>query len=127
MAQLNFKILNIEEKHESQKEMRRKYICNLLFTMVQNVDKEDLFYPLRALTEFYLEEDNERALSKRLNAESLLSYKNFQGILGREIQLLDLNKRNLSYKKGVLTVESGYKYLFADTLNLIRGVISRLE
>jgi hypothetical protein len=40
---------------------------------------------------------------------------------------MDLNKRNLAYKKGDLSVESGYRYLYADTLNLIRAVISKLE
>ena len=102
-------------------------MCNLLFTMIEHCKPKHYYYPIRALTEFLLEEENEKALSKRLNAENLLTHKNMKTILGREILLLDLNKRNVIHKKGDLTVETGYKYLHADTLNLIRGVISKLE
>jgi hypothetical protein len=34
LAQLYFKILNIEDGHEEQKEIRRKYLCNLLFSVL---------------------------------------------------------------------------------------------
>jgi hypothetical protein len=90
--------------------------------MMQHCEPKYYYYPLRALTEFFLEEETEKALSKRLNAESLLSYKRGKEILGKDIQLMDFNKRKVISKK-----EGGYKYLYADTLNLIRGVVSKLE
>jgi hypothetical protein len=34
LAQLYFKILNIEDGHEDMKEVRRKYLCNLLFSVL---------------------------------------------------------------------------------------------
>lgn len=127
LAQLNFKILNIEDRVESLKESRRKFICNLLFTMIEHCKTKHYYFPLRALTEFFLEEENEKALSKRLNSESLMAYKKGKEVFGREIQLMDFNKRNMVHKKGDVILGSGYKYLYADTLSLIRSVLSKLE
>ena len=53
--------------------------------MIENCKVKNYYYPLRALTEFYLEGDAERALSKRLNSESLLCYKQDKEILGKEM------------------------------------------
>ena len=92
ISQLFFKILNIEERHESFKETRRKFVCNILFNMLDHCSSKYYYYPLKALTEFFLEEDAERSLSKRLNAESLLTYKQSKEILGREILLKDFSK-----------------------------------
>ena len=68
--------------------------------MIENCKSKHYFYPLRALTEFFLEEENEKALSKRLNSESLIDYKKGKEVLGREIYLMDFNKRNEIQKKG---------------------------
>ena len=119
--------MNIEDSIEALKEQRRKTICNLMFSLIETCKVKHFYYPLRALTEFFLEGENEKSLSKRLNSESLLGYKKFKEIYGRELLLVDLKKRNCVIKKGEITIESGYKYLYADTLNLIRGVLSKLE
>jgi hypothetical protein len=37
--------------------------------------QENIVYPLRALTEFFHEEQTEKSLSKLLNSESYLQYK----------------------------------------------------
>lgn len=66
-------------------------------------------------------------MNKRLNSDSLLMYKKQKEVNGREVYLMDFNQRNIRHKKGDLVVGSGYKYLYADTLSLIRGVISQLE
>lgn len=42
------------------------------------------YYPMRALTEFYLEKESERSLKKRLIAKDLLTYKKNKEILDRE-------------------------------------------
>jgi len=75
LAQLYFKILNIEDVEEKIKEARRKLVCNLLFSMIEHCKIKFYYYPLRALAEFFMEGESEKALSKRLNAESLLKYK----------------------------------------------------
>ena len=75
LAQLYFKILKIEDGQEEHKEVRRKYLCNLLFSIIQNCEKKHYYFPLRALTEFYLDGDSDKALGKRLTEESLFIYK----------------------------------------------------
>jgi len=83
LAQLYFKILNIEDGHEDMKEVRRKYLCNLLFSVLQNSQRNHYYYPLRALAEFYIEGESEKALSKRLTESNLLTYKYKKDFMGR--------------------------------------------
>lgn len=52
--------------------------------MLENCDQEFYYFPIRALSEFYAEEVHERSLGKRLNAESMLSYKTKKDRMGRE-------------------------------------------
>ena len=84
LAQLYFKILKIEDGQEDYKEIRRKYLCNLLFSIIQNCNTKHYYFPLRALAEFYFEGESEKALSKRLNEDSLLLYKEKKAFLGRD-------------------------------------------
>jgi len=51
--------------------------------MLENCDSKFYYYPIRALSEFYAEEVQERSLGKRLNAETLLSYKTKKDRMGR--------------------------------------------
>ena len=75
-----------------------------MFQMIENCETKFYFYPLRALTEFFVEEETEKALSKRLGLENLLSYKQSKEILGRELQLTDLTKGNNKNKQGDQTM-----------------------
>lgn len=126
LAQLMFKIMNIEEKDELQKEHIRKFICNILFIMMDHCDSKFYYYPMKALSEFFLEKEAEKSLSKRLNAESFLSYKNYKEILGRSDQLKEYNTQS-SLKRGNIMVASGFRYLYTDTIKAIRAVISKLD
>ena len=83
LAQLYFKILKIEDGNEDQKEVRRKYLCNILFSVLQNCQRSHFYFPLRALAEFYLEGESEKALGKRLTEENLFIYKQRKDFLGR--------------------------------------------
>lgn len=53
--------------------------------MIENCETKFYFYPLRAITEFFLEGEDEKALSKRLGLNNLLSYKISKEILGRKL------------------------------------------
>jgi hypothetical protein len=75
LAQLYFKILNIEDRPESYKETRRKFVCNLIFSILSHCKPINYYYPMRALTELYLEKESEKTLRKRLNAKDYLTYK----------------------------------------------------
>jgi len=69
LAQLYFKFLNIEEgQGRTKREQRRKFVCNLLFIMLDHCEPQYYFYPLRALAEFFMAEESEKTLGKRLNA-----------------------------------------------------------
>jgi hypothetical protein len=57
----------------------------LLFGILENCDSQYYYYPIRALSEFYGDEVQERSLGKRLDAESLLSYKYKKDRMGRII------------------------------------------
>lgn len=83
LAQLYFKILKIEDGLEDFKENRRKYLCNLLFSILQNCEKKFYFFPLRALSEFYFEGETDKALGKRLTEDTLFLYKERKEFLGR--------------------------------------------
>ena len=67
-----------------------KFLCNILFMFLAHCDTQYHFYPLRALYEFFADEQTEQALSKRLNSESLLQYKNEKQILTNDRILIDL-------------------------------------
>ncbi len=68
--------------------------------MLENCDSKYFYYPIRALSEFYAEEVQERSLGKRLNADSLLSYKANKDRMGRVFQLTDFTKMlNLNTNK----------------------------
>jgi len=75
LAQLYFKILKIEDGQEDMKETRRKYVCNLLFSIIQNCERKHYYFPLRALAEFYFEGESDKALGKRLTEDTLYLYK----------------------------------------------------
>jgi len=60
-------------------------MCNLLFSILENCEPQFFYYPIKALSEFYSEEEKGRSLGKRLNAESLLCYKNIKQWRGRVI------------------------------------------
>ena len=70
-----------------EKDKQRKDLCNLLFGILENCDSQYYYYPIRALSEFYGDEVQERSLGKRLDAESLLRYKYKKDRMGRVIQL----------------------------------------
>jgi len=52
---------------------------------LENCEPQFFYYPIKALSEFYSEEEKGRSLGKRLNAESLLCYKNIKQWRGRVI------------------------------------------
>ncbi len=57
--------------------------------MIEHCEVKYYYYPLRALTEFYIEGESEKALSKKLNAENLLIYKQNKTVFGRDLILID--------------------------------------
>jgi len=75
LAQLYFKIMKIEEVDDKYKEQKSKLICNMLFSMIEHCPAKYYYYPIRALTEFFVHGESEKALGKRLNSKSLLHYK----------------------------------------------------
>ena len=62
---------------------------------MQHCEPKYLYYPLRALAEFLHTEQTEKALSKRLNSESLLQYKLAKDVVIGEM-LIDFSKMSLS-------------------------------
>ncbi len=78
-----FKILKIEDGQEDMKETRRKYVCNLLFSIIQNCERKHYYFPLRALAEFYFEGESDKALGKRLTEDTLYLYKQRKNFMGR--------------------------------------------
>ena len=60
--------------------------------MLENCPQEFYYFPLRALKEFYTQDLEAKALGKRLNSESLLSYKAQKEWKGRKNQLFDFKK-----------------------------------
>lgn len=65
----------------------------MLFNILENCDSKMFYFPIRALTEFYAEKDEERLLGKRLNSESLFCYKTVKEWRGRVYLLVDYNKK----------------------------------
>ena len=53
LLQFKFKLLNIEDINQWEKERQRKDMCNLLYSMLENCDPSHYYYPIRALSEFY--------------------------------------------------------------------------
>lgn len=77
-----------------------KYICNILFMFLESCADEFKYYPLRALSEYFAGESTEQALSKRLNSESLLQYKNEKQVFTGDRMLLDIMGSNSNALKG---------------------------
>ena len=65
MIQFKFKLLNIEDINPQERDRQRKDQCFLLFSMLENCEPKFYYYPIRALSEFYVEEVYERSLGKR--------------------------------------------------------------
>lgn len=61
---------------------------------MKHCDPKHYYYPMRALTEFFLEKESEKVLSKRLNAKDFLTYKRNKDILGRDHLILDFSRKN---------------------------------
>lgn len=62
-------------------------------------------YPLRALAEFFSDQKTARELSKRLNAESLIGYKQLKACMGDRI--LDEFSKKLSLTDAFKASSSG--------------------
>ena len=65
-----------------------------MFLFLEYGERNYCNYPLRALAEFFSNQKTARALSKRLNTESLLVYKQHKKMLGPRI--LDEFSKKLS-------------------------------
>lgn len=56
LIQFKFKLLNIDDISLAEKNRQRNDLCSLLFSMLENCDNQYYYYPMRALSEFYMEE-----------------------------------------------------------------------
>jgi len=104
LATLSFKIFHIAPAHiMTSKDKNRgfKYICNILFMFLESCSNEYKYFPLRALTEYFAGEQTEQALSKRLNSESLLQYKNEKHVFTCDRMLIDILASNSNQVKGI--------------------------
>ena len=76
LAQMYFKFLAMEEMimHRTTKDgkARKRGTVNLVFNLLSNCSPQYLYYPLRALAEYFNDEQDELKLSKKLTSESLL-------------------------------------------------------
>jgi len=99
----------------------------MLFSMIEHCDAKYYYYPIRALAEFFVHGESEKALGKRLNSKSLLHYKQNKSLLGRNLILLEFKKLSRGSNISNSGVVHGYSYLYSDTLSEIRKVLSRLE
>ena len=78
LATLFFRILNISTSSQIDpvtKQVYSKFVCNILFQFLRYCKSDNMYYPLRALVEYFNLTQRDVSQSKRLNAESLLMYK----------------------------------------------------
>lgn len=90
LATLKFRLYHVYETPEVSQTYKQKQCKVFLFIMFLFLDygaPNLYYYPLRALTEFFSNQKTARELSKRLNAESLLAYKQHKEMLG--VRVLD--------------------------------------
>jgi hypothetical protein len=128
IIQFKFKLLNIEDIRQDEKDKQRKELCNLLFNILENCKQEMYYYPIRALTEFYAEKDEERLLGKRLNSENLLCYKNVKEWRGRVYQLVDFNKKQSLDSMNVEAHEhQQYHQLYQCTIATINQITGKFD
>jgi len=100
---------------------------------MQHTKPEYFYYPLRALSEFFAEEKTEKALSKRLNADALLQYKQSKEVLTGDHMLFEFGRTTQAPRQAKQkarrstanagTEAGGYSYLHEDILKELRGVI----
>ena len=78
LATLKFRLYHIYETPEVSQNHKRdqcKVFLNVMFLFLEYGDRKYYHYSLRALAEFFSNQKTARELSKRLNCESLLTYK----------------------------------------------------
>ena len=79
-----------------------------MFLFLQYCEPKYLIYPLRALAEFLSQEQTEKALSIRLNSESLLQYKMAKDVVIGDM-LIDFSKMRLDKLSSGQTNRKGIK------------------
>jgi len=92
--QFKFKVLNIEDISQKEKDKQRDQLCTVLVCILENCEDSNFYYyPIRALAEFYTEKNEERLLGKRLKSENLMFYKHLKEQRGRTYMLIDFKKK----------------------------------
>ena len=122
LATLQFRILNQTsgiQISENFRQQKSNLTCNLLFNYLDRCDVEHIYYPLRALSEYFNHDETLLALYKCLNSESLLEYKLSKETLSEDY----LNK---SQPQATYQTSFSHQQLLLDILTQIDKTMGRL-
>ena len=132
LATLRAKLLRCFETPEvsqDHKQNQCKLFMNIMFLYLQFGKPCYYHYPLRAIAEFFISQRTSRELSKRLNAESLLKYKQQKEVLGTHI-LDEFDKKltvDVKESRSEINLSSAnFDQIYEDVENELSDVISKL-
>ena len=123
------------EISQTHKRDQCKVFLNVMFLFLEYGDRRFYHYSLRALAEFFSNQKTARELSKRLNCDSLLRYKQQKKMLGHHI--LDEFSKKLSLStgesqsakqpSGMKKINRHHELVFDDVQEKLRDVMRRLD